>query len=69
MTSTAQTPKAALTRGEASRRLGLSPERVRQLGQAGVLPYEQTPLGRLYDASAVDAYAVERQRRREAAQS
>jgi excisionase family DNA binding protein len=43
--------------------LGVSTERVRQLGHAGRLPCTRTPLGRLFDADAVDAMARERAQR------
>ena len=52
-----------MTRGEVAYRLRLSPERIAQLGRAGVLPFQLTPLGRLYDIKAVEAYATERERR------
>ena len=57
------------SRGDAARRLGLSPERVTQLGQAGVLTYTTTPVGRVYDADSVHAYALTREQRRQATQS
>lgn len=50
-----------LTRGEVARRLGLSPERVRQLTVTGALPCRVTALGRVYDARDVDEF--DRQRR------
>jgi hypothetical protein len=53
-----------MTRSEVSYRLRLSPERIRQLAIAGMLSYQDTPLGRLFDAGSVEAYAVERERRR-----
>ena len=53
-----------LSRGDVSHLLRLSPERIRQLGRDGVLPNRQTRLGRLYNAAAVEAYAVERERLR-----
>ena len=40
--------------------LAVSAERVRQLARAGRLPCTRTPLGRLFDADAVDALARER---------
>jgi excisionase family DNA binding protein len=49
-----------LTRGQAATRLGISPERVRQLTIDGRLPCTQTPLGRLYKLSDVEALAHER---------
>ena len=51
-----------MTRGEVAYRLRLSPERVAQLGRAGVLPFLMTPLGRLYEADAVEAFAEQRER-------
>ena len=45
--------------------LGVSTERIRQLGHAGRLPYAVTPLGRLFDADAVDALAAGRVASRE----
>ena len=52
---------------EAARALGLSAERVRQLANAGVLPCQQTALGRLYDRAAVEALAARRRQRLPAA--
>ena len=49
-----------LTRSDVCKRLALSPERVRQLAVSGRLPTLQTPLGRLYDANAVEALALSR---------
>ncbi len=48
---------------EAARALGLSAERVRQLAKTGVLPCQQTALGRLYDRAAVEALAARRRQR------
>ena len=50
------------TPAQAAGVLGLSTERVRQFARAGRLPCVQTPLGRLFDADAVDAMAQERAR-------
>ena len=50
-----------MTRADVSRRLQLSPERIRQLADSGVLPAKVTRLGRLYDADAVEAYAQARE--------
>ncbi len=58
-----------LSRGDVSHRLGLSPERVRQLGVAGILPSRQTRLGRLYHAGAVEALAAKRSNEHERGQS
>ena len=44
-----------LTRGQVATRLGVSPERVRQLAQSGRLRWVETPLGRLYDPESVAA--------------
>ena len=52
-----------LTRGQVATRLGISPERVRQLTIAGRLPCTETPLGRLYRDSDVQALAHEREAR------
>ncbi len=52
---------------EAARALGLSAERVRQLAKTGVLPCQQTSLGRLYDPAAVEALAAHRRQRLPAA--
>ncbi|GAA4403391.1 MerR family transcriptional regulator [Tsukamurella soli] len=49
-----------LTKGQVARRLGLSPERVRQLSESGALACQHTPLGRLYDPDEVDRYAATR---------
>lgn len=66
---TAPTPPVAaeteqqtmLTRGQVATRLGVSPERVRQLTIAGRLACTVTPLGRLYRDSDVQALAAERE--------
>lgn len=57
------------SRGEAARFLGLSPERIAQLGRAGRLAYTQTPLGRVYKAASVEAYAIAREQRRQGTQA
>jgi len=52
-----------LTSSQVARRLELSAERVRQLARQGRLPAAQeTPLGRLWDAEAVERFAVTRGR-------
>jgi excisionase family DNA binding protein len=56
----------SLTRGQVATRLGISPERVRQLTFDGRLPCTQTPLGRLYKLSDVEALAHERRTRTQA---
>ncbi len=54
--------------GEAARKLGISPQRVRQLVDAGRLPAERGPYrARLLDAEAVNRMAQERDRDRAAA--
>jgi excisionase family DNA binding protein len=55
-----------LTRGQVAARLGISPERVRQLTIDGRLPCTHTPLGRLYKLSDVEALAHERGTRTQA---
>ena len=61
--------KRLMSRGQVSQRLSLSPERVRQLSQQGHLPYQDSPLGRLYDPDGVEAYAAQRERLGEEPQS
>ena len=46
----------------AARLLGLSEQRVRQLAAAGQLPYEETPLGRLYAVDDVHRLIAQRER-------
>jgi excisionase family DNA binding protein len=58
-----------LSRGQVAALLGLSPERVRQLAAAGVLPSQRTPLGRLYRLSDVEAYAKSRHQQSQDQQS
>lgn len=48
------------TPAQAAGVLGVSAERVRQFARAGRLPCTRTPLGRLFDADAVDAMAQAR---------
>ena len=55
-----------MTRGDVANRLNLSPERVRQLTVEGALPCLKTPLGRLYKAEAIEAFAILREQRRQA---
>ena len=45
------------TPAQAAGVLGVSAERVRQFARAGRLPCTRTPLGRLFDADAVDEMA------------
>jgi excisionase family DNA binding protein len=51
-----------LTRGQVAALLGISPERVRQLAAAGILPSQRTPLGRLFRLADVEVYAATRAR-------
>lgn len=55
-----------LTTGQAARILGVSENQVRKWARAGVLGFESTPLGRLFDAAAVEALRATRQAKREA---
>jgi len=54
-----------LTRSQVACRLGVSSEYVRSLALAGRLPFLDTPLGRLFDPAAVEAFAVTRGQHRE----
>lgn len=57
-----------LTVTQAAHRLNLSAQRVRQLADAGRLPVERGPLGiRLFDSEAIERFAQERDRGRQAA--
>lgn len=49
-----------LTVAQAARLLGVTPARVRQMGAEGKLDPRWTPLGRLFDASAVEALRLQR---------
>jgi hypothetical protein len=50
-----------LTASQVARRLGLSAERIRQLARAGRLqPAQRSPLGQLWAADAVEAFAATR---------
>ncbi len=49
-----------LTPAQAARKLGLTPQRVRQLADGGHLAYTMTPLGRLLDTADVARLAQER---------
>ena len=60
MDTAQDTDDMLLTRGQAAALLGLSPERVRQLAAADILPSQRTPLGRLFQLSDVEAYAKTR---------
>jgi predicted site-specific integrase-resolvase len=51
---------AMLTRAQAAQRLGVSPERIRQLTVTGRLRCIQTPLGRLYHPADVLRLAEQR---------
>jgi len=48
----------------AARRLSISEGRVRQLADAGVLPFTRSPHGRLFDVGDVDVLIAERKRTR-----
>ena len=51
-----------LTTGDVARLLGLSNARVQQFVQDGRLrPVAVTPLGRIFDPAAVEAFAAQRQ--------
>lgn len=52
-----------LSRAQVAQRLGLSPERVRQLASSGDLNSTRTSLGRLFRLSEVDAYRRKRTER------
>ena len=45
----------------AARLLGVSEQRVRQLAASGALPFEQTPLGRLYAIDDVHRLIAQRE--------
>jgi hypothetical protein len=53
-----------LTRTKTSAALDISAEHVRRLSNAGVLPFVDTPYGRLYDPRAVEQLARERAAKR-----
>ena len=53
-----------LTISAAAKRLGVSPERVRQVVRLGRLNYVSTPYGRLIDPFSLDEYRVVRDIRR-----
>jgi len=46
--------------GEAAEILGVSSSRIRQLSLAGRLRHKQTPMGRIYRRTAIEALAEER---------
>jgi excisionase family DNA binding protein len=52
-----------LTIGEAARLIGCSVQHVRTLANAGRLPCQVTPLGRLFAITDVAAFVAERERR------
>lgn len=54
---------AGLSVGQVARMLDVSTTRVQQFAAAGLLDFEQTALGRLFDAKSVRALAVERARK------
>jgi excisionase family DNA binding protein len=45
---------------QVAHRLNLTPERIRQLANAGKIPYERTTLGRLFRPEDVEAFVQER---------
>jgi excisionase family DNA binding protein len=49
-----------LTPMQAARALGVSPDRIRQLTEAGQLRFSRTALGRLIDAADVERLRLER---------
>lgn len=49
-----------LSPAQAASRLGVGPERVRQLARAGRVAYVFTPLGRLLDPASVERLVAER---------
>lgn len=49
-----------LSAGQAARRLGVSPTRAAQLGDAGLVKMERCVLGRLFDAADVERLRAER---------
>jgi DNA-binding transcriptional MerR regulator len=51
-----------LSPAQAARRLGVTPERMRQLERSGRLPCWWTPLGRLFDLADVERLVAERER-------
>jgi hypothetical protein len=60
----AQAVDTRLTPAQAGRRLDLTPKRIHQLFDQGLLAGERTPLGRLIDASSVEALARAREQGR-----
>jgi hypothetical protein len=52
-----------LTPAQASQLLGVTPQRVRQMADAGQITCERTPLGRLLDPESVERVRDERRRR------
>ena len=52
-----------LSPAQATRELGVTPQRVRQLMNEGHLRHERTPIGRLVDADAVETLRIERARK------
>jgi hypothetical protein len=53
-----------LSTAQAALRLGVSPDRIRQLERTKRLPAEWSPLGRLFDSGDVDTLAEERRQHR-----
>ncbi len=58
-------PQTGLTPAQAARRLQVTPQWVVQLADAGRLRSCRTPLGRLIDPAAVEAFAAARAARRQ----
>jgi excisionase family DNA binding protein len=51
-----------LRTGQVAHRLGISPQRVLQLVEAGRISATMTPFGRIYDVAEVDAFCKSRQK-------
>lgn len=58
-------PQTGLTPAQAARRLGITPQWVVQLADAGRLRSCRTSLGRLIDLDDVERLAIERQAKRQ----
>ena len=59
------TVEQAIGTAAAARMIGISEGRVRQLADAGVLPFTRSPHGRLFDVGDVDTLIAERKRTRQ----
>jgi hypothetical protein len=53
-------PEGWLTPLQASRRSGLSTDRIRDLADAGAIKSQRTPLGRLVDRDSLEAFVRRR---------